>query len=100
MKSNLDLNGVKIDYNYVVKPHFVELMERIKEIFIKTHNTHLFFCGQRVENQLIEIVSIVENLTAVKNGIINKTLTEKDYIFWINKLNKSLTELVGENFGK
>lgn len=100
MKSNLELNGVKIDYNYVVKPHFVELMERIKEIFIKTHNTHLFFCGQRVENRLIEIVSIIENLSMIENGIQNKVLTEKDYSFWLEKLNKSVTELVGEDFGK
>ena len=36
----------------------------------------------------------------IENGIQNKVLTEKDYSFWIEKLNKALIELVGEDFGK
>lgn len=94
MKSNLELNGAKIEYKYITSPEFIELMERIEEVFIKTHNTYLLFGAKRVENRLIEIVSMIEN------GIQNKVLTEKDYSFWLEKLNKSLVELVGEDFGK
>ncbi len=100
MKSNLELNGAKIKYNYITSPEFIELMERIEEVFIKTHNTYLLFSAKRVENRLIEIVSIIENLSIIENGIQNKVLTEKDYSFWIEKLNKALIELVGEDFGK
>lgn len=100
MKSNLELNGAKIEYKYITSPEFIELMERIEEVFIKTHNTYLLFGAKRVENRLIEIVSIIENLSMIENGIQNKVLTEKDYSFWLEKLNKSLVELVGEDFGK